>query len=122
MLEEAGGWKEVLDRFCSVYAREMDRFTERRMILLIDFDNQIARLAMATQRIPANLRPRVFILGALTEPERLKEDLGSYERIGLSIARDCRESADQIWQHRLLQHNLSEVGRLREHIRPILFP
>jgi hypothetical protein len=122
VLEEAGGWQEVLDRFCSIYAREMERFPERRMILLIDCDGQTTRLAEAMRRIPTDLQPRVFILGVLTEPERLKADLGSYEQIGLAVASDCREGTGQIWQHRLLEHNWGEVERMRRRIRPILFP
>lgn len=122
VLEEAGGWREVLDRFCSIYAREMERFSERRMVLLIDCDNQADRVAAAMLRIPADLRPRVFILGVLTEPEDIRRDLGSYEEIGLAIAKDCREGTGEVWKHRLMQHNMSEVARLQQLIRPILFP
>jgi hypothetical protein len=40
----------------------------------------------------------VFILGALSEPEALKRaDLGSYESIGLAMAKDCREETERIW-------------------------
>lgn len=121
VLEEAGGWREVLDRFCSVYTQEMERFPERRMILLIDCDKKADRVASALQRIPADLQSRVFILGVLTEPEDLRRDFGSYEQIGLAIAKDCREGVDGIWLHSLLRHNMGEVERLREHVRPILF-
>jgi hypothetical protein len=67
------------------------------------------------------LTGRVFILGALTEPEALKADLGSYETIGLAMARDCREETDTTWGHRLLRHNERELDRLRAKVRPILF-
>lgn len=59
------------------------------MILLIDFDGDPERLTCAQSYIPENLKKRVFIVGVWTEPEDLKAALGSYENIGLSIAKDC---------------------------------
>ena len=92
------------------------------MVLLFDFDGRIDRLDQAKAEIPGHLVERVFILGALSEPEALRQaSLGSYETIGLAMARDCREETNTIWAHDLLQHNDSELGRLREHVRPILF-
>jgi hypothetical protein len=101
----------------------MDRFRDRFMVLLIDFDGSEERLQDAKAGIPEHLTERVFILGALTDPEALKKaNLGSYEEIGLAMARDCRDEADTIWGHQLLRHNASELERLRVHVRPILFP
>ena len=64
----------------------------------------------------------VIILGAWTDPEGLRAVLGSYETIGLKLAKDCREETNHFWGHRLLQHNLSEIDRLRRSVRTILFP
>jgi hypothetical protein len=122
VLVEAGGWNKVLECFLSDHVVEMDRYPLRLMILLIDFDGREDRLPYAKSRIPERLTDRVFILGALTEPEALKADLGSYEAIGLELARDCREETNQTWGHRLLRHNTSELDRLRVRVRPILFP
>jgi hypothetical protein len=122
ILEEAGGWNEVIERFCSIYSAEMDRIPERFMVLLIDLDNRLDRLEWARKHIPGHLRDRVFILGVLTEPEDLKHDLGSLETIGLALAKDCREDTTATWGHGLLQHNAEEIGRLRVQLRPILFP
>ncbi len=122
VLEEAGGWLETLDRFCSDYAPEMDRFPKRFMVLLIDFDGQSNRLDIVKGRIPPHLADRVFILGSLEEPENLRPTLGSYETIGLSLAKDCRDGTDLIWAHKQLRHNVHELDRLRSHVRPILFP
>ena len=92
------------------------------MILLIDFDGNSDRLKLARLRIPQHLSDRVFVLGVLTEPEKLKSaGLGTYEIIGREIATKCRENADAIWSHELLRHNAGEVARLRQHVRPILF-
>ena len=122
VLEEAGGWNEVLKRFNSIYAAQMDQTPTRFMVLVIDFDDDLARLQFAKNSIPQHLRERVFILGILSEPEDLKQELGQqYEAIGLAMAQDCREGTDSIWAHRLLRHNADEIARLRVQVQPILF-
>lgn len=122
VLVEAGGWSKVLKHFLSDHVVEMDRFPKRFMILLIDLDGKADRLQYAKSQIPERLTDRVFVLGALTEPEALRSDLGDYETIGLKMARDCREETDKTWGHRLLRHNTTELDRLRTNVRPILFP
>ena len=122
VIEEVGGWKRVLERFVSDHVAEMDRYSGRFMVLLIDFDDRKERLQEVKAKVPERLTDRVFILGALSEPEALKADLGSYEKIGLDMAKDCREETNTTWGHHLLPHNASELNRLREHVRPLLFP
>jgi len=121
VLEEAGGWGAVLNRFVSDHVGGMVRYTGRHLVLLIDFDGSRERLRIAQGRIPEHLIDRVFVLGVLTEPEALNGAvLGSYETIG-EKARDCRERTDTIWAHELLRHNSNEIERLRQHVRPMLF-
>jgi len=122
MLPVAGGWMEVLDLFESVHVVEMNRWHHRFMVLLIDFDGRENRLQDAKARIPVHLVERVFILGALSEPDALRNALGSYESIGSAMAQDCREGTDKTWSHALLRHNASELDRLNDRVRPILFP
>lgn len=122
VLEEAGGWSAVLDRFKSTHIREMDRNLNRLMILLIDFDRDGNRLGKVKKVIPDHLIDRVFVLGVWSEPEALKSDTGkSYETIGSTMAKECREGTNTTWQHDLLKHNVDEVARLREHVLSILF-
>lgn len=121
VLEEGGGWTQVLERFNEDHVAGMDRYPDRFMVLLIDFDGREDRLENAKVVIPDRLKDRVFILGVWSEPEALRRDLGSYETIGLAMAEDCREETNTIWGHDLLRHNASELDRLRKHIRPILF-
>ena len=122
VLPEAGGWIEVLERFKSEHIQAMNAYEYRYMVLLIDFDGDPDRLGQARAAVPGHLIDRVFILGALTEPEKLKADIGEpYEAIGLALARDCREGTDATWGHSLLRHNAIEVERLRQRVRPILF-
>jgi hypothetical protein len=112
VLPLAGGWLNVLNLFKSDHVEEMHRFSQRFMILLFDFDGQVEhKLQLAkTDFIPSDLADRVFILGALSEPEELKPHLGSYETIGSKLAKDCREETDTTWGHPLLQHNASELN------------
>ncbi len=91
------------------------------MILLIDFDGNKNRLNQAKAAIPPRLANRVFVLGTLTNPEDLRSALGTYETIGRDMAKDCREGTDTTWGHALLQHNESELNRMRQDILPILF-
>lgn len=120
ILPVAGGWTQVLDRFLSDEVKDMESCPNRYMVLLLDFDRDEQRLSEVKSRIPEHLNEKVFVLGVWSEPEDLRV-LGSPEAIGSAIARDCREETDTTWNHDLLRHNTSELARLREHVRPILF-
>jgi hypothetical protein len=122
VLPVAGGWKVVLERFLSDHVVAMNHYPSRFMVLLIDFDGREDRLQDVKARIPGHLVERVFILGVLSEPEALTKDLGSFETIGSALAEDCREDTDTTWGHELLRHNADELDRLRDRVRPILFP
>ena len=100
----------------------MRMYSERFMVLLIDFDNDLQRIGYAKGKIPDDLENRVFVLGSLIEPKDLKRaGLGTLEQIGSSLAKDCREDTNEVWGHDLLRHNSAELDRLRAHVRPILF-
>jgi len=122
ILPVAGGWLKVLDAFLSEHVAAMQRYPNRLMVLLVDFDGQESRLTTALASVPANLRDRVFVLGAWTEPEDLRAHLGSFETIGGVLAEDCRANTSTTWGHQLLQHNAAEITRMSGQIRPILFP
>lgn len=121
VLPVAGGWTKVLACFNSDHVSGMDRFPNRLMILLMDFDGRVDRLEESKARIPGHLIDRVFILGVWSEPEALKADLGPLETVGGLMAKDCRERTCTAWGHRLLQHNAGEIERLHERVRPVLF-
>lgn len=122
VLPVAGGWNEVLNRFNADHVGAMEKYPDRFMALLIDFDGHENRLNQARDAIPQHLIDRVFILGAWTDPETLRAHLGSYETIGRAMARDCREQTNVTWGHDLLRHNTNELARLHERIGPIVFP
>ncbi len=121
VLPEVGGWREVLRHFKSHYANGMERYDQRFMVLLIDFDSDAARLTDAQACIPPSLKNRVFMIGALTQPEALRKQLGSYETIGLALAKDCRENTNTTWGNDLLRHNETELQRLRQCVLTVLF-
>ena len=121
VLPVAGGWIAVKELFLSDHIVAMRQYVNRFMVLLVDLDDQLDRREMLIEEVPADLRERVFVLGTLTEPERLRADLGSYETIGLSLAKDCREHTNSVWNHRLLINNASELQRLKRHVTPFLF-
>lgn len=122
VLPVAGGWIKAVESFGVDLVPELNRHPVRHLVLLIDFDGDEGRLDQVKARIPQHLRERVFVLGAWTEPEKLKHDLGSYETIGRKLASDCRNDTSATWGHALLRCNEAELARLRQRIRPILFP
>lgn len=122
VLPPAGGWRVVGERFQRVHAAEMRRYPEQRMVLVVDFDADVARREAVLSYVPADLRERVFVLGAFNEPEDLRRPLGSYETIGKGLGEDCVRGTDSTWGHELLRHNADEVARVRLKLRPILFP
>ena len=121
ILGAAGGWQEVLKCFSEDHIPEMDRTTLRFMVLLIDFDRKTDRLNLAKAAIPDRMKERVFVLGALSEPEDLRKVFGSYETIGRAMGKDCRDNTELTWAHDLLCHNGVELERLRRSVRPVLF-
>jgi hypothetical protein len=118
----AGGWLEVLNVFETEHIVQMENCHDRNVVLLIDFDdaNVEERLQTVKNRIPDRLADRVFVLGSRNEPEDLKE-LGSLEAVGKGMARDCRNETRTVWDHPFLRHNVVELERLRQQVRPILF-
>lgn len=95
------------------------------MVLLVDFDNRVDEQTNRRDQVLAEVdeavRDRVFVLGAQGEPEDLKAALGSYEKIGKALARECAEGTRTTWEHPLLAHNRDELDRMMPAIRPILF-
>lgn len=123
VLPEAGGWLKLLKKFNSDHVDEMRKFTNRRMLLLIDFDDQDqARMNQINSQIPSDINARVFVLGVKSEPEKLKSALQKpFETIGHTLALECDNNQNILWNHCLLQHNQSELGRLSCDVKSFLF-
>jgi len=122
ILPAVGGWKRVVDKFRLVHAHEMKRYPERRIVLIIDFDDRLERLRHVRAEIPEQLTDRVFVLGVLSEPERLKTSLNKdFEDIGKSLSQDCSENTRTVWDHSLLKQNEIELERMILSVKPFLF-
>jgi hypothetical protein len=123
ILPIVGGWSKVIEEFESVHAPEMRKYSERRIVLMIDFDNHADRLDCVKGRIPKDLSDRVFILGALSNPEELNASLNrkGLENIGASLSKDCSDNTRKVWGHSLLKHNQTELDRMVSSVKPFLF-
>ena len=99
VLKPAGGWSAVLSVFNTDHVAAMENNPHRYIVLMIDFDGDKDRAGKLVTAIPTHLRERVFILGALSEPEDLKPYLGSYEKIGRDLASECRDQTTRVWEH-----------------------
>lgn len=101
----------------------MRKYPERRIILIIDFDNNLERLNHIKYQIPDDLKDRVFVLGVLSEPEELKASLNykGLEEIGLSLSQDCSENTQRVWGHKMPTHNSAELERLNLRVKPFVF-
>ena len=122
VLPVAGGWAEVVNRFKSDHVSELDRYPTRYMILMVDFDKKSDRLKKVKAAIPEHLVERVFVLGSWSEPEDLKKNkLGTLESIGQTLAKECRDKTNTLWDHALIKHNVPEVARIPDNILDVLF-
>lgn len=124
ILPPAGGWAKVENEFRDVHISEMQKNLKRMIVLLIDFDNDLeARLTHVRANIPDTLVDRVFVLGVLSEPENLKQQISmSLEKIGEALSKDCVDNTQTIWRHALLRHNETELGRMVASVKYFLFP
>lgn len=122
VLRYVGGWKVVVEKFIKDHVPKMRQYPNRRFLLLIDFDQEQNRLNFIKQQIPDDVCDRVFVLGAFSNPEQLKRQLGiGFESIGEALSVNCEENTNQLWQHELLQHNQRELDRMIADVKPFLF-
>ena len=123
ILPSAGGWKRVIENFADNHISIMRQFTNRMIVLVIDFDNEYEnRFNYVKDQIPSYLRDRVFVLGTQSEPEKLKRAVGkNFEDIGATLAKDCSDNTNILWNHDLLKHNKTEVDRMVLKVKPYLF-
>lgn len=122
VLPYAGGWKVVIERFTKDFAPTMRQYPGRFFVLLIDFDEEESRFDYVKQQIPDDLIDRVFILGILSTPEKLKKSLGkNLEAIGEALSANCSDNTDELWKHDLLKHNQNELERIVSSVKPFLF-
>jgi hypothetical protein len=117
----AGGWSSVQERLKNLVP-SMQRFSCRRVLALVDYDEQEKRRDDVLRDVPQGLLNRVYVLGVWSEPELLQRALDhrSREVIGEDLARECLGGTLALWQHPLLVHNTRELSRLRADVLPFL--
>lgn len=123
ILNPAGGWGYVRQQFVEQYIPYLRRYPLAHMVLLIDFDDDPNRLCNDFQpSIPMDIADRVYVLGAYTEAETLRRQLGQkLGQIGQGAARECESGLSNMWACSQLQHNQPELQRLHQSVRPFLF-
>lgn len=113
----AGGWKKALETFKNDHVIGMGKYKKRHVLIVIDFDGHPERLEMAKDYIPENLRERVFVLGCLSEPERIREVTGmTKEQLGEALAEGCVSGQGDVWSNEILAHNETELERMKRTI------
>lgn len=122
VLPAVGGWSKVIESLNHDHLAGLRKYASRRVLLLLDFDDDPGRYERIQGQIPEDLCKRVFLLGVWSEPEKLKPYFGNLESIGERLALECSEgSLDRTWAHELLKHNRDEAQRLRAAIGGMFF-
>jgi hypothetical protein len=122
ILPEVGGWQKAVEKLTKEHVPAMRTYPYRRIVLLIDFDRSEDRLSYVNNQIPDDLKERVFVLGVLSEPEKLRGDINkTFEAIGKALVKDCPDHMNELWAHDLLKHNEAELKRIIPSIKDFLF-
>ncbi len=130
VLPKAGGWPHAFARIEDTYAVRMRKYSECRLLLLIDFDTTgnhsvklEDRLATFHDETTSDLSDRVFVLGILSKkPKDLSSEFGmSLEKLGEKFAKNCTDNIPELWDHALLRHNKPELERMISSVKSFLF-
>lgn len=132
--ESAGkGWKNTLEIFKRSHAAKMNKFPDRNILFLIDFDGKgESRRTEFKSGLPDDIRDRVFLIGCADDSEALKRELGGglCEDIGLRLAENCLNGKDACrsgssaanpWLGPQLAHNAAEIERLKDRVSQFIF-
>lgn len=123
VLPVAGGWAKVRDDFVAVQQTLLRKYSERHLVLLVDFDDQVAdRRQLFADAFPDDIQERIYLLGTQYEPESLRKSSGvPLEGIGEQLGNACAHEESGLWAHPMLQNNQSELDRLIQNVKPFLF-
>jgi hypothetical protein len=122
VMHPCGGWSKVIDAFIENHVADMRSYPERRLVLIVDFDDVADRFDSVKDTIPPDLLDRVFVIGVQDNPETLRQCIAmSFETIGKELARDCAHNTNVLWGHPQLNHNSTELHRMIRNIKPFLF-
>jgi len=123
VLPISGGWIKCFEVARQKYVQHLKNCPHAYLVLLFDFDGQPERREQVQIDFPAEVVDRIFLIGSLAEPKDLRRELGfGLERIGSTLAAECRESRSELWNSPQLAHNSLELERFRTCARQIIFP
>lgn len=114
LLREAGGW---LNAMATIKDLELDKYSNRRVLLIIDLDQDNTRLGfIRSQPEISKFNNRIFILGSFKAVEQLKPVGGSsnLENVGQRLGENC-----SCWNDSLLIACRDDACRLKAEIENI---
>ncbi len=115
----ACGWIKALEQFRINHLMGMAKYENRHVMILIDFDGRENRLEKAKEYIPENMRSRVYVMGCLSEPEKIRAATRmSKSQLGEAIAEACLRGNEDLWKTDILAHNRAELERMKSSICP----
>jgi len=120
----AGGWGSVLEVFETQFLHYLRKWPCSYVVMLIDFDQKAeSRRSKCEERIPEDLKSRVFVLGSKENPEQLRKEMKTgFDKIGEGLAEDSLREDCGRWTNPHLSHNREELLRMVNTIKPIIFP
>jgi hypothetical protein len=124
VVDPAGGWNAVLETFNRGFLTVLRANRKAHAVLLMDFDGDPEhRLGFCFNKIPSEVKDRVFVLGPQNTPETLRKSLarGGFEYIRAALATECDTGQLAVWSHEELIHNEAERERLAATVKPFLF-
>ena len=113
-LREAGGWADAI---ATVKDLELDKYSDRRVLLIIDLDQDDTRLGfIRSQPEISKFNNRIFILGSFKAVEQLKPigESHNLENVGQRLGEDC-----SCWNDSLLIACREDACRLKAEIENI---
>lgn len=105
------GWKRAVE---CVESLNLKNFSQRRVLLIIDFDKNKDRLeAIKAKEDFSEFKDKIFIIGCFNEAEDLKRLVGrtNLEQVGQILGSDC-----EYWNNPLLLNCRDDACRLKEEI------
>lgn len=117
------GWRHVFDKIKD-FKKDLDRYPDLRILLIIDFDSDYNRLNKFTEEIGEEYAERMFVLGPYDNVEALKRccNTTSTEQVGKLLAQTSPRSSlqDNPWKGEQLNMFSSEIERFFCAVSPFL--
>ncbi len=122
VMPPAQGREKVLSQIIEVYVPILQKYKQLKVIGVLDFDGRKDRYEQKLQEIPNGVRERVFLLGTLNNPEKLKASAGlHFESLGEKLAQECCDANFELWNNEQLVFLKDEVLRAKEELWTVLF-